>query len=388
MGYDNIILTVNAVSVIILVMLALLLCFATRFKGESSYAALITVLSTVPVCIYNVCRSVGWYEAAFMLAPLSYSVDLTLMPLLWSLVHKAFNPRYRFTFKTMLHFFPALLMLVLFSVSIFTLPVERHYVVLAPETIDDGTWLSTANVLFLFAQLVGYPFVIFRYLHKVKRYIRDHYSEAELIRKVWVPRFVTLFAAMFLSVNVCYIFWPRTDAWLLQLLTVIVMGYLLYSELDVALSSRYRLRFTADAVAEAEADFLATEVNPLPVKEDSKEDLQRLEQYARQVVEYLVSSEAYTNPDLSLKDVAKATGLSSKKLSRAINAVLDKSFFDLVNGLRVERSKAMLLSKKEKGYTLDVIAEHCGFNSRFTFNAAFKKAMGVTTTGWLQLSKK
>ena len=93
------------------------------------------------------------------------------------------------------------------------------------------------------------------------------------------------------------------------------------------------------------------------------------------------------NPNLSLKDVAKATGLSSKNLSRAINAILEKSFFDLVNGLRVEKSKALLLAKKERGYTLDTIAEECGFNSRFTFNAAFKRATGLTTSEWLKSTK-
>ena len=85
--------------------------------------------------------------------------------------------------------------------------------------------------------------------------------------------------------------------------------------------------------------------------------------------------------------MAKATGLSSKNLSRAINTVLEKSFFDLVNGLRVEKSKALLLAKKERGYTLDTIAEECGFNSRFTFNAAFKRATGLTTSEWLKSTK-
>ena len=54
MGYNEFILIVNAASVIILLVMALLLCLAARFKGESSYAAMIIVVSTVPVYIYNV----------------------------------------------------------------------------------------------------------------------------------------------------------------------------------------------------------------------------------------------------------------------------------------------------------------------------------------------
>ena len=97
MGYDNLVLTVNAVSVIIQLMLTLLLCFATRFRGKSSYAALIIVLSTVPAAAGNIFRSLGLHGAALLLAPVAFAADLALMPLLWSLVHRAFNPHYRFT---------------------------------------------------------------------------------------------------------------------------------------------------------------------------------------------------------------------------------------------------------------------------------------------------
>lgn len=372
MGYESFILTVNSSSIIILLVMAIVLLIATRSRGESSYAALIIVLSTVPAAAGNIFRSLGLHEAALLLAPVAFAADLALMPLLWSLVHRAFNPRYRFTPWSLLHFLPALLMLVLFGASISALPPEQRNGFVHHATTGGGTRLGTARILVLLLQLVGYLYVIFSYLHKVKHYIREHYSEPELARKVWVPRFVTLFAAVFVAVVVCDSFWPHTDAWLLQLLTVIIMGYLLYAELDTALTVRHHPLPAPEEMAEAG---------------NSKADMGQLALYARQVAEYLESSEAYTNPNLSLKDVAKATGLSSKNLSRAINTVLEKSFFDLVNGLRVEKSKGLLLAKKERGYTLDTIAEECGFNSRFTFNAAFKRATGLTTSEWLKSTK-
>ena len=376
MGYNEFILIVNAASVIILLVMALLLCLAARFKGESSYAAMIIVVSTVPVYIYNVCRSLELYEVAIFFAPIAFSVNLTLMPLLWLLVQRGFNPYYRFTPLRLLHFLPAVLSLILFF--------------MIHENTGDDTWLGDVNYTMVLLQLIGYFYAIFRYLHKVKHFVRSHYSAAELQRKLWIPRFTTLFVAMFAVVMVCYALWPRTDAWLLQLLTVIIMGYLLYSELAIALFERYRNdAVTATAAAEAEAEFIATEVKPQPQPEadNSKEEMQKLEQYARQVEEYLRASEVYVDPNLSLKDVATATGISSKNLSKSINATLGKNFFDLVNGFRIEKSKALLISKKEKGLTLETIAEQCGFNSRITFNNAFKKVIGVTTTEWLKLNR-
>ncbi len=215
-------------------------------------------------------------------------------------------------------------------------------------------------------------------------------AASELQRKVWIPRFIGLFAAMFMVVMVCYALWPRTDAWLLQLLTVIIMGYLLYAELAIALFERYRSdTVTATVAAEAEAEFIATEVKPQPQSEadNGKEEMQKLEQYARQVEEYLRTSEVYTNATLSIKDVADATGISKNNLSKSINVTLGKNFFDLVNGFRIEKSKRLLLEKKEKGYTLETIAEMCGFNSQVTYCNAFKKIIGMTTNQWLKLFK-
>ena len=390
MGYNEFILIVNAASVIILLVMALLLCLAARFKGESSYAAMIIVVSTVPVYIYNVCRSLELYEVAIFFAPIAFSVNLTLMPLLWLLVQRGFNPYYRFTPLRLLHFLPAVLSLILFCASLFSLPQSQRYDFMIHENTGDDTWLGDVNYTMVLLQLIGYFYAIFRYLHKVKHFVRSHYSVAELQRKLWIPRFTTLFATMFAVVMVCYALWPRTDAWLLQLLTVVIMGYLLYSELAIALCERYRNdAVTATAAAEAEAEFIATELKPQPQPEadNSKEDMQKLEQYARQVEEYLRASEVYVDPNLSLKDVATATGISSKNLSKSINATLGKNFFDLVNGFRIEKSKALLISKKEKGLTLETIAEQCGFNSRITFNNAFKKVIGVTTTEWLKLNR-
>ena len=390
MGYNEFILIVNAASVIILLVMALLLCLAARFKGESSYAAMIIVVSTVPIYIYNVCRSLELYEVAIFFAPMAFSVNLTLMPLLWLLVQRGFNPYYRFTPLRLLHFLPAVLSLILFCASVFSLPQSQRYDFMIHENTGDYTWLGDVNYTMVLLQLIGYFYAIFRYLHKVKHFVRSHYSAAELQRKLWIPRFTTMFAAMFAVVMVCYALWPRTDAWLLQLLTVVIMGYLLYSELAIALFERYRNdAVTATAAAEAEAEFIATEVKPQPQPEadNSKEEMQKLEQYARQAAEYLRTSEVYVNPNLSLKDVATATGISSKNLSKSINATLGKNFFDLVNGFRIEKSKALLISKKETGLTLETIAEQCGFNSRITFNNAFKKVIGVTTTEWLKLNR-
>ena len=163
------------------------------------------------------------------------------------------------------------------------------------------------------------------------------------------------------------------------LLCVAAIGRLLYLEFSEALSHHH-----AAHNAEVEPP---KEEHPQSDGEFRKYSVEELEQCARRVEEYLIASEAYTDADLSFADVAGAVGISSKKVSVAINFVLGKTFYDLINGLRVEKSKTLLQEKKQRGLTLETIAEKCGFNSRIVYSNAFKKATGMTTTQWLKNQK-
>ena len=80
MGYDDFILTVNSSSIIILLGMAAVLLAATRFRGESGYAAAIIVLPNVPVYIYNMSRMLGWHDFTLFMLPIGYSANTLLMP--------------------------------------------------------------------------------------------------------------------------------------------------------------------------------------------------------------------------------------------------------------------------------------------------------------------
>ena len=73
MGYTEFILTINSSCITILIILAIILLVATRFRGENGYAAAIIVLPNVPVYIYNMSRMLGWHEITLFMFPISYS---------------------------------------------------------------------------------------------------------------------------------------------------------------------------------------------------------------------------------------------------------------------------------------------------------------------------
>ena len=98
----------------------------------------------------------------------------------------------------------------------------------------------------------------------------------------------------------------------------------------------------------------------------------------KKLLDYFENDKPYLNGKLNLKEVADHIDTSVNHLSQIINELLDKSFFDFVNGYRVEEVRNLLSDSKNKQYTLLAVAYESGFNSKSSFNSIFKKITGLT----------
>lgn len=82
------------------------------------------------------------------------------------------------------------------------------------------------------------------------------------------------------------------------------------------------------------------------------------------------------DPLVSLPKLARAVGVTPNQLSYVLNHHVGKSFFDFVNAARVAEARSVLVLEPER--TILDIALSVGFNSKSTFNLAFKKITGET----------
>ncbi len=85
----------------------------------------------------------------------------------------------------------------------------------------------------------------------------------------------------------------------------------------------------------------------------------------------------YTNPDLTLPELAQTLSIAPCHLSQIINESYQQNFRDFINRYRVEESKRKLQGKDSKSGVLET-AFAVGFNSKSAFNSAFKKFTGIT----------
>lgn len=369
MGYDDFILTVNSSSIIILLVLAFILLAATRFRGESGYAAAIIVVPNVPVYLYNMSRMLGWHDISMFMLPLCYSLNTLLMPLLWLFAKKNFDSDFKFRPLDWLHFLPAVVCL---GVCLVISPEERMASIQHEMTGED-TWIGNLNTIIVFLQMVIYFAVIFRYLYRKKKAINDTASDAEWMRKEWIPVFEYLFAGLFVVVMVCYAIWPRTDAWLIQVLNVVAMFYLVYN------SIAHPVMPVMPVAVSPETEVAEPEVSVIPPVSD-----EQMQAVCETASRYMEESKAFLRPDISLALFAKEANIPQRTLSRAINGCLGYNFFEFVNRMRIEEAKRLLCELKDTGYSIDSVYTECGFRSRSTFFMVFKRITGTTPANWLE----
>jgi AraC-like DNA-binding protein len=94
----------------------------------------------------------------------------------------------------------------------------------------------------------------------------------------------------------------------------------------------------------------------------------------------------FQDPELTLTEVATRLHTNVAIISKSINQGFQMNFNDFVNQYRVEEVKKAFKKGDHKKQTLLAIALNCGFNSKATFNRAFKKNTGYSPKEYLLLS--
>jgi AraC-like DNA-binding protein len=113
----------------------------------------------------------------------------------------------------------------------------------------------------------------------------------------------------------------------------------------------------------------------------------KLSEIARKVIEAMEREKLYQEPELTLQQLSSKLDFPYYLVSQAINEGMKKSFYDVINGYRIEEAKRLLLDPKNINYTVLSVGFEAGFNSKTTFNTVFKKFTGLTPTEYRDRQK-
>lgn len=371
---DQNLITINVAGIVFLLVIMTILIAATRFKGGAGWVALVIVTTTVPMYLANLMRDLGSEYFLWFLYP-AITLNVLCVPALWFFVRSQLDKSFRITWRSLLHIIPAVVSLIIHI--IYYAPLSAEQIVAEMQFMETGKDNLPANInnVLVWTQVIIYFPLMIRYIRKRMKYLQNNFSDSDYFTIRWIPGSIIVFFGLFIAVIVTYVISPRTDTWLIPILNVIAMSYFVYNVIfhSTAPYVRRLTEMSAD-VAEFEGGMSSPAM-----------DVRQMKEICEQITAYLTSSAAYTSPDFSLPMLAVETGISPKNISRAINAYLNKNFFELINEMRVNEAKKML-SNLDDNYTIDSVAGKCGFRSRSTFYSAFKKVEGKTPAQWMRNS--
>ncbi len=112
-----------------------------------------------------------------------------------------------------------------------------------------------------------------------------------------------------------------------------------------------------------------------PLEKSVIEEKQKYEGEINRLSQYMVTNKPYLNDSLTLQDLAQEIDIPEKHLSFLINKVIGKHFFDFINSYRVQEAQVLL---QNKDLNIQQIMYEVGFNSKSSFNTAFKKNTSLT----------
>lgn len=98
--------------------------------------------------------------------------------------------------------------------------------------------------------------------------------------------------------------------------------------------------------------------------------------------------EIYKNSDVSIKSLASMLSVSQRHLSEIINNHLQTNFKDFITRYRIKEAQRLLTDPDTSDISILEIAYEVGYNSKSSFNLAFKNYTSMTPTQFRKNQKK
>lgn len=293
-------------------------------------------------------------------------------PLLWIYVHTLTSTNERRPRWILLHFaLPGLAAFL--GLFVGWLPDDLRLGVL--EQDPEGwplLFILGLTLLFLLSvpQLAIYLFLMVRRLLQYRKRLKDVYASTERQELGWIIA-VGVLAFAFCVAEVLLL----ADTIASEEQTVLSIAFSLIGFAAFVVATLWGMRQRPGlAPPEPEApeqECLKYEKSALTTEASS-----RIE---RKLRDAMTSDRLHQNPNLSLWDLARHVGASPNYISQVLNEAIGESFYDFVNGHRIDDAKHRLAHTNE---TVLAITYDVGFNSRSSFYTAFKKVTGQTPSAF------
>jgi AraC-like DNA-binding protein len=249
---------------------------------------------------------------------------------------------------------------------------------------DFSFWYQAAG----FGSLLVYLLLSLRSYYTYKQITYNTVSYADSLTFAWAQRFLLAFLLLLILRALFFFINPEWDEFgrkFWYYLSFSVLFY--YISISGYVNTVRSVTFFNEPDASS-AEKAAEHVDPVedePQQDQAvKKELPDSDYWKSKIEQLVLDEKLYENPELSVADIAQPLGIAPKKVSQIINQGFAVNFNDYINQHRVKAVIAKLQEGEHSIQTLLAIAYDCGFNSKSTFNRAFKRHTGLSPNAYIQ----
>lgn len=352
------------------------LAFLFQFKGNRKANFLLgTLLLCITLIAFEIFACYTNYIAYFPFCiNLTEPLDFCIGPLTFLYASTLINKPIHFK-KSLLHFIPALLFLILrlpylLQSNTFKLADVNevyHRIANNDVQINEILWFPHYHFGGFWMDLLSFPFVwlylilTFRLIYLYTLRQNESFWNPSHIPIKWLVRFILIFmffefVAMWLS------FASEDDTGDIYIATSLS---LVFYGLSLFLMAHSNIMNYYPAIEKKKY-------------QNNQLDKTFIQNSLKRLNVLMQEQKPYLNPDLSLSELAQMMKISTHQLSQLLNGQLQKSFSDFIREYRIEELKSKLQKKELAHIKIEELAFESGFNSKSVFNKVFKNTSGFT----------
>jgi AraC-like DNA-binding protein len=339
------------------------------------YILITSAIMSLPLSI----KLVGWQNGTLLV-----QIPLLSGPLLYLYLR---SYKEKITWREALpHFIPALIyfFLTYWNLSRFWDKYPNTGELPPPEVLT-----NPVTIFITFSkpiQQIIYYFLSRNTLNAYQRSIRHLFSETSRIDLRWTRFLINgylILVCVFIVLYPIMLRFPENFDLLLLINMCIATPYIYMATYKgVMQPSLWQVQSTISKETVQEELQQAEVLETITDKKQKPVNDEKISPLVQKITSLMEDQKLYQDPDLTLRQLATTLDAPVYQVSQALNEGMQKNFYDLINGYRVEEAQRLLLDPKNVSFTILSIGFEAGFNSKTTFNTVFKKFTGLTPTAY------
>jgi len=283
-------------------------------------------------------------------------------PILYLYAQGVIYRDFKLSSGTLVHLIPYLLLTILLISSRNITPITSEEIIQ-----NDLPWQFYLISGLMYALFFVYLRLTYKSLWKYRKIIKNKYSQIDQINLDWLSFSLNTFGLLaFVSLIQNFISLAGNKS-VLMVTLVILLIFIFYFVNRVILKALRQPEIFAGIAQNETSKYLGSNLTP-----------GQIEEYKKQLLALLRTEKPFLNPQVSLSDLSEKLSVSTKHLSQIINQSFNKSFFDFINTYRIQEVQQILKESVDDKMTVLEAMYEAGFNSKSSFNTAFKKETGQT----------